>query len=380
MKDDMVKSKIMLLVTVVFVFLVSFCISAVPAQEAKSIPVTAAFLENVANRNRSNIESIVTIQGNVEIQYEEYAEKEVITFQKSNTFFAVDKKRDYRLSLRSLEEYWQVKDSIKEKEYCTIDGYLCVEDAAYWYYAANPNVGDPNINPQNHASVIGNIRIDQRDVSRHDNSRLPEYFDPFDRMIPSRVMPSREMLIGAKTLTYKSPVTYSATQTGLFLTVKAERKLGSKPASHIYVFDTAKSYYLVEYRTMIDGSCYRNWKCEPILIDGIWFPSSVSEFIVGGKCKREYRFSNVKINEKISDDVFTLQFLGVRQKDHFFDTRTQTAGEITDTSFPLPEYLENLERKSSRTNWIFISIGSFLIIIALFFKFRQWRASRKEVK
>jgi outer membrane lipoprotein-sorting protein len=54
---------------------------------------------------------------------------------------------------------------------------------------------------------------------------------------------------------------------------------------------------------MIDNSCFRYWKCEPVLVDGVWFPSTVSEFTVGGKNKREYRFSNVKINKKIPDKV-----------------------------------------------------------------------------
>jgi hypothetical protein len=207
---------------------VSFCTDVVFAQETKSIPISVAFFEDVAARNRSNIESIITVQGDVEIQYEEYKEKKVVTFQKSKTFFAVDKKSNNRLSLRSLDEYWQLEEGVKKKKYCTIDGYLYVGDVAYWYSTANPNVGDPQIDPQNHASVIGNIRIDQRDVRRHDNLRSQDYFDPFDRMIPSRVVPSSDMLKGAKTLTSKSPVTYSASQTGDILTVKAERDLGSK--------------------------------------------------------------------------------------------------------------------------------------------------------
>ncbi|MDR2440531.1 MAG: outer membrane lipoprotein-sorting protein [Planctomycetaceae bacterium] len=355
----------------------SFCTDVVSAQETKSIPISVAFFEDVAGRNRSNIESIMTIQGDVEIQYERYQEKEVVTFQKSKTFFAVDNKRNYRLSLRSLYEYWQLENDVKKKNYCTIDGYLYVGDIAYWYYAANPNVGDPDINPLNHASVIGTIRIEQRDVIRHDNSRLPEYFNPFDRMIPSRVVPSKAMLFAAKSLSHQSRVVYSVTQTGNFLTVKEESELGSKPAAHIYVFDTTKSYYLIEYKTMLNNSCYRYWSCEPILIDGIWFPSTVSEFTVGGKNKKEYRFSNVKINKKIPDDVFTLQFLGVRQKDHVFDTRTQTASEINDPAFPLPEYLKNLEKKStSISNWILIGAGLFLIFCSLYRIFLQWRKKK----
>ncbi|MDR1477895.1 MAG: hypothetical protein LBJ00_03030 [Planctomycetaceae bacterium] len=362
----------MLLIIVVFVCVVSFCTDVVSAQEGKPVPISVAFFENVANRNRSNIESIITVQGDVEIQYEEYQKKEVITFQKSKTFFAIDKKSNYRLSLRSLCEYWQLENDAKEKKHCTIDGYLCVKDVAYWYHAANPNVDDPDVDPQNHASVIGNIRIDQRDVTRHDNSRLPEYFNPFDRMIPSRVVPSREMFVAAKSLSHQSHVIYSATQVGNFLTVKAERTLGSKPAAHIYVFDTTKSYYLIEYKTMIDNSCYRHWKCEPILVDEIWFPSIASEFIFGGKVKREYRFSNVKINKKISDEIFTLQFLGVRQKDHLFDTRTQIASEVEDTAFPLPEHLKSLEKKS-KSRWIFICAGLFLIFVSIYLTFMQRR-------
>jgi hypothetical protein len=105
----------MLLIIVVFICVVSFCTDAVSAQEIKSIPISVSFFENVAGRNRSNIESIITIQGDVEIQYERYQEKEVVTFQKSKTFFAVDNKRNYRLSLRSLDEYWQLENDVKKK-------------------------------------------------------------------------------------------------------------------------------------------------------------------------------------------------------------------------------------------------------------------------
>jgi hypothetical protein len=375
----------MLSIIVMFACVVFFGADAVFAQEIKSIPISVAFFEDVATRTRINIESIVTIQGDVEIQYERYKEKEAVTFQKSKTFFAVDKKNNNRLSLRSLDEFWRLENAVKEKKRCTIDGYLYVGDVAYWYTAANLNAGDPNINPQNHASVIGKIRIDQRDVRRHDHSPLPEYFDPFDNMAPSQVVPSQAILFAAKSFSHQPPLprTYSATQAGNFLTIKIEREIpvkigheiGPKPAAHIYVFDTTKSYYLIEYKTMINNICFRYWKCEPVLVDGVWFPSTVSEFTVGGKNKNEYRFSNVKINQKIPDNIFTLQFMGVRQKDYIFDTRTQTESEVDDPSFPLPEYLKQIERKS-KSKWIFIGVGLLLIFISVYRMFSRWRKKK----
>jgi hypothetical protein len=358
---------------------VSFCTDAVSAEATNSIPISVAFFEDVAGKNRSNIESIITVQGDVEIDAYQYETEKITSFRKSKTFFAVDKKSNNRLSLRSLDKNVQLENGVeKKKGYCTIDGYLYVGDVAYWYYAANPNVGDPEIDPQNHASVVGNIRIDQRDVRQHDNSRLPEYFDPFNHMIPSRSAPSGAMLIAAKVLSDQlTRPTYSVTQAGNFLTVKEESTLGSKPAGHLYVFDTTKSHYLIEYETRMNDSCLMHWKCEPVLVDGIWFPSTVSEVTVNGKYKKEYRFSNVKINKKIPDKVFTLQFLGVRQQDFVYDTRTQTKSQIEDTAFPLPEYLKNLEKKSmSKSKWIFIGTGLFLIFLSLYRLFSQWRKKK----
>jgi hypothetical protein len=371
------------LIIAVFIFVVSFCTDVISAQETKSIPVSAAFFEDVSARNRSNIESIVTIQGEVEIEHDQYEEENVTSFRQSKTVFAVDNKRNYRLSIRFLNKNVLLENGVENKEgYCNIDGFLYMDDIAYWYYAANPNAGDPNINPLNHASVIGMIRIEQRNVNLHDNSRLPEYFNPFDRMTPSRVDPSERMLSAAMSLSHKSDihkssVTYSATQTGDILTVKAESQFGSKQAAHFYFFDTTKSHCLIEYKTIIDNSCYRYWSCKPILVDGIWFPSTISEFTVGGKNKKEYRFSNVKINKKIPEDVFTLQFLGARQKDHVFDARTKTESVINDPAFLLPEYLKNLEKKPiSNRNWILIwiliGVGLLSIFLLIYRMFSQY--------
>jgi hypothetical protein len=142
---------------------------------------------------------------------------------------------------------------------------------------------------------------------------------------------------------------------------------------HLFVL----SLFFVLGKSISGASDYDTIKYTVDKIDDIWFPSVVEDAFAGGSHTVNICFSDVKINRKIPDNVFTLQFLGVKQKDHLYDARTQTASEINDPTFPLPEYLKKLERKSI-SNWILICAGLFLIFLSLYRMFSRWRKRKRE--
>jgi len=319
--------------------------SAVVAQETLSNQELSKTLEDIALHNQKNFESIHTLSGKADVEVRRYENDNLVVLQKTEIFFAVDKKRDWRVTRNTQYENWKMENGEKKISPCDISGYLLKDEEVYWYYAANPNVGNPDVDPMNHASVKGTIRLDKRDPLQHDVSSRISNFDPFRRIVPRiSPAPSENMKSFAKFLaTEPPPLPYSISQNGDLTTVIAEVTHGLSSVTNKYVFDVSKSCYLVEYWSSLNDIVGMDWKCEIEKIDGVWFPTLVTETISNGKSVTQLKFSDVKINQDIADDYFTLQFLGVKQQDHLYDTRTKTASEIDDPAFPLPEYLKALE-------------------------------------
>jgi hypothetical protein len=356
------------------VFLIYFT-SLTIAQETSEVQLNLDILMNIANRNRMNIESMMTIQGTADVEACSYENETLVSKQRKKIIFAVNLKHNYIVSKSSQYENWKIEETGKKDFRCNIDGFLFKDDVAYWYHAANPDIKHPDVNPLFHPSVIGNIIVNQRNIVQNHYSKWSECFNPLHNIVPyASPMPFEQMSAYATIFTnYPPPLPYSASRSGDLLTIKYKNDRRKPPLVNQYVFDVSKSYYLIAFQSSVGNRYGKNWKCELAKINEVWFPSVVENASAGGSDTIKIAFSEVKINKEIPENFFTLQFLGVRQKDHIFDARTQTTSEIDDPAFPLPEYLKQLERKSSTLNWIFIGTGLFLIFCALYRLFSQWR-------